>query len=75
MSTQPKFSNTDTGDKPADPYKQANTDTEATVEQKIEALNKFMTSSKYGMMTTRDSQTGQLVSRAMALTAQVSSRQ
>lgn len=71
MSTQQRFSNTDTGDKPADPYKLANTDTEATLEQKIEDLSKFMTSSKYGMMTTRDSETGKLVSRAMGLAAKV----
>jgi len=65
------FSNTNTGDKPADPYKKANTDTEATVKQKVEDLSAFMSSCKFGMMTTRDAQSGMLVSRCMALAAKV----
>jgi hypothetical protein len=72
MSGQQQFSNTDTGSKPADPYKKANTDTEAPLDEKVEDLSNFMKSCKFGMMTTRDSSSGHLVSRCMALAAQVS---
>ncbi|KAI1484824.1 putative BLI-3 blue-light-inducible Bli-3 protein [Biscogniauxia mediterranea] len=65
MST---FSNTDTGNKPADPYKAANKDDDVSLEEKIQALNKFAHSCKFGMMTTRDSR-GRLVSRCMAVAA------
>ena len=71
MSGQQHFSNADTGDKHADPYREKNTDHEATLEQKVEALSGFMNHSKFGMMTTRDSSSGHLVSRCMALAAQV----
>lgn len=67
------FSNADTGNKPADPYKQANLDTEVPLEQKIKDLAGFMTSNKFSMMTTRDSKTGYLLSRCMALAATVCS--
>ena len=67
MSDQ--FSNTST--KHADPYKEANLDNEASLEQKISDLSNFMTSCKFAMMTTRDAKTGNLVSRCMALAAQV----
>ncbi|KAJ4399997.1 BLI-3 blue-light-inducible Bli-3 protein [Neurospora sp. IMI 360204] len=63
------FSNADTGNKPADPYKQANLDTEVPLDQKIRDLSGFMTSNKFSMMTTRDSKTGYLLSRCMALAA------
>ncbi|CAJ2514290.1 Uu.00g024090.m01.CDS01 [Anthostomella pinea] len=63
------FSNTDTGSKPADPYKTANVDGGATTQEKIEALDKFVSSCKFGMMTTRDDKSGKLVSRCMAVTA------
>ncbi|KAI1455948.1 putative BLI-3 blue-light-inducible Bli-3 protein [Annulohypoxylon moriforme] len=66
MST---FSNTDTGNRPADPYKLANKDDNLPVNEKIETLNKFVSTCKYGMMTTRDFSTGRLVSRCMALVA------
>lgn len=69
MSQQ--FSNTDTGDKPADPYKAANLDTESSVAQKIQALSDFMSSCKFCMMTTHDAKTGLLSSRCMALAAKV----
>ncbi|KAK3337986.1 protein bli-3 [Neurospora tetraspora] len=63
------FSNADTGNKPADPYKQANLDTDVPLDQKIRDLSGFMTSNKFSMMTTRDSKTGYLLSRCMALAA------
>ncbi|KAI1086488.1 putative BLI-3 blue-light-inducible Bli-3 protein [Rostrohypoxylon terebratum] len=66
MST---YSNANTGSKPADPYKIANKDDAISVSEKIETLNKFVSSCKYGMMTTRDFITGKLVSRCMALAA------
>lgn len=69
MST---YSNANTGSKPADPYKLANKDNDISVSEKIETLNKFVSTCKYGMMTTRDFSTGKLVSRCMALAAKVS---
>ncbi|TVY32306.1 Protein bli-3 [Lachnellula subtilissima] len=62
------FSNTDTGSKPADPYKAKNID-HATIKEKIEGLTEFISASKFGMMTTRDGSSGALVSRCMALAA------
>lgn len=62
------FSNTSTGDKPADPYKQANQE-DSDVRTKIEDLGNFITSCKYGMMTTKSAKSGRLVSRCMALAA------
>ncbi|KXJ88278.1 putative BLI-3 blue-light-inducible Bli-3 protein [Microdochium bolleyi] len=62
------FSNTDTGSKTADPYKDANKD-EQSPEKKITSLVKFISSSKFGMMTTRDLASGRLVSRCMAVAA------
>lgn len=61
------FSNADTGSKPADPYKEKNLD-DASIKEKVEDLSDFITSCKFGMMTTRDSK-GMLVSRCMALAA------
>ncbi|KAH8900280.1 hypothetical protein GQ53DRAFT_214556 [Thozetella sp. PMI_491] len=65
-----QFSNTSTGDAPADPYKKATLDTEVTTAEKIEDLGRFVAACKFGMMTTKDSGSGNLVSRAMALAAQ-----
>jgi general stress protein 26 len=62
------FSNTDTKDKPADPYKAGNKD-DASVDVKVEDLVKLMTSCKFGMMTTHEAKTNNLVSRCMALAA------
>lgn len=63
------FSNASTGDKAADPYKQANKD-EADVRTKVQDLGNFITSCKYGMMTTKSAGSGgRLVSRCMALAA------
>ncbi|KAJ6444403.1 protein bli-3 protein [Purpureocillium lavendulum] len=64
------FSNTSVGDKPADPYKKANQD-DASLETKVNDLVQFVTSCKFGMMTTREAATGNLVSRCMALAATV----
>ncbi|ROW01088.1 hypothetical protein VSDG_02641 [Cytospora chrysosperma] len=66
------FSNTDTGSKPADPYKVANTDNETSLKQKVEDLSDFITACKFGMMTTHDV-SGKLVSRCMAATAKENS--
>ncbi|KAI1399811.1 hypothetical protein F4819DRAFT_398907 [Hypoxylon fuscum] len=63
------FSNTDTGSKPADPYTAANKEGDLPVSEKIETLDKFVSSCKFGMMTTRDTTTGKLVSRCMAIAA------
>lgn len=63
--------NPDTSAKPADPYKEANLDTDVSLEQKIQDLSGFMTNCKFAMMTTRDAKSGNLVSRCMALAAQV----
>jgi hypothetical protein len=65
------FSNTDTGSKPADPYKAKNLDRDATTKEKVEDLAAFEKNTKFGMMTTRDGKTGNLVSRCMAIAAQV----
>jgi len=64
------FSNTDTGSKPADPYKAKNLD-DASIKEKVEDLSEFISNCKFGMMTTRDGTTGRLVSRCMALAAKV----
>jgi len=58
--------------KPADPYKAANEETGIPLKQKVEDLNTFMTMCKFGMMTTRDANSGHLMSRCMALAATVS---
>lgn len=70
MSTT--FSNTDTGDKPSGPYYNKNIDNDATLKEKVETLTKFVSSCKFGMMTTRDSSSGKLVSRCMAIAGKVS---
>jgi len=62
------FSNADTGSKPSDPYKAKNME-DPSLSEKIEALSAFMSSSKFGMMTTRTAESGLLVSRCMALAA------
>ena len=64
------FSNADTGDKPADPYKEVNK-TEPGLKEKVEDLVNFIESCKFGMMTTRVESSGLLVSRCMALAAKV----
>jgi len=65
------FSNADTGSKPADPYKAKNID-ETSIKEKVEDLSEFISSCKFGMMTTRDASSGSLISRCMALAAKES---
>jgi len=62
------FSNTDTGSKPEDPYKQKNKE-ETSLKEKVEDLVTFMDKCKFAMMTTRISSSGLLTSRRMALAA------
>lgn len=62
------FSNTSTGDAPADPYKKANKD-EVGLKTKVDDLVEFINKCKFSMMTTRGSSSGNLVSRCMALAA------
>lgn len=64
------FSNTDTGSKNPDPYKEKNLD-HASIEEKVTDLGEFVSACKFGMMTTRDESSGMLVSRCMALAAKV----
>lgn len=64
------YSNTDTGSKPADPYKEVNK-TDPGLKEKVEDLVSFIESCKFGMMTTRIESSGLLVSRCMALAAKV----
>ena len=63
------YSNADTGNKPADPYKAKNKD-DATLKESVDDLVAFMDKCKFGMMTTRTDE-GLLVSRCMALAAKV----
>jgi len=62
------FSNTDVGDKPSDPYKKANEE-DVDLKTKVDDLAKFTTDCKFGMMTTQQASTSDLVSRCMALAA------
>lgn len=70
-SSKMSFSNADTGDKPADPYKEKNYQ-EVPLKEKVEGLVQFISNCKFGMMTTRIADTGLLTSRCMALAAKVS---
>jgi hypothetical protein len=65
------YSNTDTGSKPADPYKQENVE-DASLKDKVEDLIAFAEKQKFCMMTTRIDDSGLLASRCMALAAKVS---
>jgi len=62
------FSNTDTGNKAADPYKEKNLEN-PSLKDKVEDLITFMDKCKFCMMTTRIESSGLLVSRCMALAA------
>lgn len=64
------YSNADTGNKPADPYKEKNMDS-PELKEKIEDLTNFISACKFGMMTTRIESSGLLVSRCMAVAAKV----
>ncbi|KAF2863064.1 hypothetical protein K470DRAFT_156458 [Piedraia hortae CBS 480.64] len=61
------YSNTNTGNQPADPYTAKNLQ-EPPLKEKIDDLVKFVDKCKFCMMTTRTAN-GQLVSRCMALAA------
>ncbi|KAI1652303.1 uncharacterized protein F4817DRAFT_322832 [Daldinia loculata] len=61
------FSNTNTGNKPSGPYYEKNIDKDVSLKEKVENLTKFVSSFKFGMMTTRDPSSGKLVSRCMAV--------
>jgi len=65
------FSNADTGNKPADPYKEKNLE-HPELKEKVEDLVSFISSQKFGMMTTRIASSGLLTSRCMALAGKVS---
>ncbi|PSN64219.1 hypothetical protein BS50DRAFT_575662 [Corynespora cassiicola Philippines] len=62
------FSNTETGDKTADPYTQKNLD-EPSLKEKVEDLHNFIDKTKLGMLTTQTAGSDLLASRAMALAA------
>lgn len=68
------LSNTDDHDKPADPYKTANLDKCVSIKDKVKDLSDFVDSCKFGIMTTRDSFSGALVSRCMVVAAKVFSQ-
>ncbi len=68
------FSNADTGNKPADPYKAKNLD-EPPLKEKIDGLVNFVATSKFGMLTTRSGSSGLLASRCMAVAGQVRNSQ
>jgi general stress protein 26 len=59
-------SNTDTGGKPADPYKTVNLE-DVPLEEKIRDLVSFVDNCKFCMMATRIASSGLIVSRCMAL--------
>jgi len=67
MST---FSNTDTGNKTADPYTAKNRD-EPSLKEKVEDLFNFVDKTKFCLMTTQTVDSDLLASRAMALAAKV----
>lgn len=64
------YSNTDTGDKTADPYKAKNLDT-PPLKEKIEGLVNFVASQKFGMLTTKIESSENLASRCMSVAATV----
>ena len=72
--TSQGFSNTSTGDAPADPYKAKNKDDDpssVSLEDKIGTLSSFVKACKFGMMTTWKKGDNLLASRCMAVAAQV----
>jgi hypothetical protein len=64
------FSNTQTGDKPADPYTQKNLDP-TSLKEKVEDLLQFIDKTKFCMLTTQTAGSDLLASRCMALAAKV----
>jgi hypothetical protein len=67
------YSNTNTGDKSADPLTQKSLNQgDATLEEKVNGLVNYVEKQKFCMMTTRIADSGLLVSRCMAVAAKVS---
>jgi len=62
------FSNADTGNKEADPYKAQNENDEISLKEKVADLGGFVDRCKFCMMTTKSPE-GNLASRCMALAA------
>ncbi len=69
-TTMSGFSNTDTGSKAADPYKQKNTE-EPSLKEKVEDLFAFVEKTKFCLLTTQVADSDLLATRAMGLAAQV----
>lgn len=63
--------NTTTGQHAVDPYKTQNFEDPPLI-QKVEDLVQFISTVKFGMLTTKQSEGDYLTSRCMALAAQVS---
>ena len=61
----------DSANSSKDPYRQKNVDSEVPLQEKVTDLVKFIETTKFGMMTTRQSDTGCLVSRCMSLAGTV----
>lgn len=62
---------TQTGTKHSDPYKEKNLDNECPLKDKVQDLVEFVEGLKFGLMTTRQRDSGYLVSRCMAVAARV----
>jgi len=52
------YSTTDTRDRPAGPHNGVNSDMDASIKEKVEDLIVFVEGVKFGMMTTRQNQSG-----------------
>lgn len=63
------FSNTDTGSKTADPYTAKN-EQDPSLKEKVEDFTQFVSKTKFCLLTTKSSDNGNLVSRAMAVAGQ-----
>lgn len=66
--SEAKFSNADTGSKPADPYTSKNVDS-TSLKERVEDFSKFISQAKFGMLTTHNKSSDLLVARAMGLAA------
>jgi hypothetical protein len=65
-----EFSNANTGNQPADPYKAKNLDS-PSLKEKVEELGTFIDKTKFCMLTTQTAGSDLLASRAMSLAAKV----
>ena len=68
--TTMSFSNTDTGSKSADPYKEKNLE-EPSLKEKVEDLLAFVDKTKFCLLTTHVADSDLLATRAMGLAAKV----